>query len=118
MSLGKLIHVSIQHATLYGGRKTSCPLDIVIIGCGLGGLAAAYCLGQAGHNVTLLEAAPALGEVGAGIQVSPNVSRLLIRWGIKEQLEKIAVRPESITFKRCTYLSLISCTRPNNPFCI
>ena len=87
---------------MYGGRKAACPLDIVIIGCGLGGLAAAYCLGQAGHRVTLLEAAPALGEVGAGIQVSPNVSRLLIRWGLKEQLEKIAVRPEGISFRRCT----------------
>lgn len=49
----------------------------------------------------MFEAAPAIGEVGAGIQVTPNVSRLLIRWGLGEQLENIAVRPEGIVFRRC-----------------
>ncbi|KAF8748730.1 hypothetical protein RHS01_10611 [Rhizoctonia solani] len=76
------------------------PLNIVVVGCGLGGLAAAYCLAKAGHKVTMFEGAPAIGEVGAGIQVTPNVSRLLIRWGLGEQLENIAVRPEGIVFRR------------------
>jgi salicylate hydroxylase len=48
----------------------------------------------------MIEAAPAIGEVGAGIQVSPNVSRLLIRWGLGPQLEKIAVRPEALVLRR------------------
>ncbi|KAG8741018.1 hypothetical protein FRC10_003441 [Ceratobasidium sp. 414] len=89
-----------KSTTLFEGRVTSNPLNIVVVGCGLGGLAAAYCLAKAGHKVTLFEAAPAIGEVGAGIQVTPNVSRLLIRWGLAEQLENIAVRPEGIVFRR------------------
>ncbi|KAF8338508.1 hypothetical protein F5887DRAFT_1237385 [Amanita rubescens] len=75
-------------------------LDIIIVGCGLAGLAAGYTLGKAGHKVTLLESAPALGEIGAGIQLGPNVSRLLIRWGVKERLDTDAVMPESISFRR------------------
>jgi salicylate hydroxylase len=66
----------------------------------LGGLGAAYCLAQAGHRVTIVEAAPAIGEVGAGIQVSPNSSRLLRRWGLGQLLENIAVRPEGISLRR------------------
>lgn len=39
-------------SVLYDGRKANLRLDIVIIGCGLGGLAAAHCLGKAGHKVS------------------------------------------------------------------
>ncbi|KAF9236355.1 FAD/NAD(P)-binding domain-containing protein [Melanogaster broomeanus] len=88
---------------LFRGRRTSLPLDIVVVGCGLGGLSAAYCLAQAGHRVTILETALAIGEIGAGIQVSPNLTRLLIRWGLGEQLKQVAVKPEALTFRRwCT----------------
>jgi salicylate hydroxylase len=51
--------------------------------------------------VTVLEAAPAIGEVGAGIQIGPNLTRLLIRWGLDEKLRAVAVKPEAITFRRC-----------------
>lgn len=85
---------------LYNGRRASLPLDIVVIGCGLGGLAAAYCLAQAGHKVTILEAAPAIGDVGAGIQASPNVSRLLKRWGLGPQLEELGVKPQNLSIRR------------------
>lgn len=85
---------------LYKGRRASLPLDIVIVGCGLGGLAAAYCLAQAGHKVTILEAAPAIGDVGAGIQASPNVSRLLKRWGLGPYLEDLGVKPRNLSIRR------------------
>ncbi|KAI0925362.1 hypothetical protein AcV7_005629 [Taiwanofungus camphoratus] len=81
-------------------RKAPLQLHILIVGCGLGGLAAAHCLAQAGHKITLFESAPAIGEVGAGIQVSPNVTRLLIRWGLGEALAQIAVKPEAIVLRR------------------
>jgi salicylate hydroxylase len=92
-----------QHVNLYGGRRASLSLNIHVVGCGLGGLAAAFTLAKAGHRITIIESAPAIGEVGAGIQVTPNLSRLLIRWGLKEQLESIAVRPDAIVFRRCEF---------------
>ncbi|KAG2052590.1 FAD/NAD(P)-binding domain-containing protein [Suillus hirtellus] len=91
---------STQPDHLYKGRRASLPLNIVVIGCGLGGLAAAYCLAQAGHNITILEAASAIGDVGAGIQSSPNVSRLLMRWGLGPQLQEIGVKIQALSLKR------------------
>ncbi|KAG8931267.1 hypothetical protein FRC03_011366 [Tulasnella sp. 419] len=88
------------NVTLFDGRQASCKLNVTVVGCGLGGLAAAYTIAKAGHNVTILEDAKAIGEVGAGIQVSPNLSRLLIRWGLGEALEKVAVLPEGLEFRR------------------
>ncbi|KAJ7803670.1 hypothetical protein B0H14DRAFT_3091948 [Mycena olivaceomarginata] len=75
-------------------------LNILIIGGGISGIAAAFCLGKAGHDITVAEAAPAISEVGAGIQVGPNMSRLLIRWGLGERLEEHGVKPLSMSFHR------------------
>ena len=85
---------------LHSGRKAALPIHIVVVGCGLGGLAAAHTLAHAGHRITLLEAAPVIGDVGAGIQVSPNAARLLLRWGLGSALSATAVRPEAIVFRR------------------
>ena len=87
---------------LFQGRRASFPVHIVVVGCGLGGLSAAYCLAEAGHTVTVLESAHEIGEIGAGIQISPNVTRLLIRWGLGDKLKQVAVRPEALALRRCT----------------
>jgi cation diffusion facilitator CzcD-associated flavoprotein CzcO len=50
-----------QH--LYNGRTPGVRLNIVIVGCGLGGLACGYSLQRAGHKVVILEAARTIGEV-------------------------------------------------------
>ena len=92
--------VATKPQSLYGSRKASLILDIIVVGCGLGGLGAAFCLTQAGHRVTIIESSPVIGEVGAGIQVSPNSSRLLRRWGLAKHLDDIAVKPEGIAFRR------------------
>ncbi|KAJ7481761.1 hypothetical protein FB451DRAFT_136739 [Mycena latifolia] len=81
-------------------RTPFIPLHFVIVGCGLGGLAAAHCLGRAGHTVTVFESASCIADVGAGIQISPNLSRLLIRWGLGDKLREASVKPQSITFRR------------------
>ncbi|KAJ6562734.1 hypothetical protein DFH09DRAFT_1247628 [Mycena vulgaris] len=75
----------VEQDIFNGERKN---LHIVVVGCGIGGLSAAYCLGRAGHTVTVLERASEIADVGAGIQVGPNLSRLLIRWGLEKQLEE------------------------------
>lgn len=72
-----------------------------MVGAGIGGLSAAFLLGRAGHKVTVLEAAQAIGAVGAGIQLTPNMSRLLIRWGLREKLEKSVVLPAMLCLRRC-----------------
>lgn len=96
---------------MYDGRRASHKLHIIIVGCGIGGLAAAHCLAQAGHRISMYEAASSIGEVGAGIQVSPNVSRLLIRWGIGRQLDAVGVKPEAIVLRRYSTGERVGYTR-------
>ena len=50
---------------------------ITVIGAGIGGLAAAVALARRGAQVTVLERAPAIREIGAGLQVSPNGAAVL-----------------------------------------
>ncbi|KAI6046393.1 FAD/NAD(P)-binding domain-containing protein [Pisolithus marmoratus] len=85
---------------IYQGRRAALSLDIVVVGCGLGGLAAAFCLAMAGHKVTVLESVATIGEIGAGIVVSPNISRLMIRWGLQKRLQEVAVEPGALTVRR------------------
>ncbi|MEK2473952.1 MULTISPECIES: FAD-dependent monooxygenase [Streptomyces] len=67
--------------------------EVTITGGGLGGLTAALALRQRGLRVTVLEQAPLLGEVGAGIQTAPNASRILLGLGLRRQLEAIHTEP-------------------------
>ena len=67
----------------------------VIAGGGIAGVAAAVALARAGWTVTVAEAAPAFGEVGAGLQMSPNAARVL-RWlGVLDRVTDRAARPET-----------------------
>ncbi|KAG2082253.1 hypothetical protein BD769DRAFT_1646863 [Suillus cothurnatus] len=50
--------------------------------------------------ITILEAASAIGEAGAGVQVSPNISHLLIHWGLGPSLEELGVKIQALSFKR------------------
>jgi salicylate hydroxylase len=75
-------------------------ISVIIVGCGIGGLATAHCLLQAGHRVMIVESASTIGEIGAGIQVPPNSSRLLRRWGLASLLQEMAVRTEAVVFRR------------------
>jgi len=68
---------------------------ILIAGAGIGGLTAALALLRRGFEVVVLEQARELGEIGAGLQLSPNATRALFRLGLQSQLERIASRPGS-----------------------
>ena len=67
---------------------------IIVVGAGLGGLTLALSLIRAGFEVTVLEQAPRLGEVGAGIQISANGARVLHALGLSKALDAVAFRPE------------------------
>ena len=81
-----------------GGLKQR--LKIVIVGAGIAGLSLAGLLGHAGHRVIVLEGAPAIAEVGAGISCSPNQTRLLRRWGLDDRLRKHIDTLSSINLRR------------------
>jgi 6-hydroxynicotinate 3-monooxygenase len=68
---------------------------IAIIGAGLGGTTAAALLQQAGYEVRVYEQAPQFSRLGAGIHISPNVTRVMRRIGIEPQLRSIGLRPKS-----------------------
>ena len=69
------------------------PLRIAVIGGGIGGLTAALALLQAGFEVEVYEQAPELTEVGGGINMAPNATRVLRRLGLAEGLDREGVRP-------------------------
>lgn len=67
--------------------------NIAIVGGGIGGLAAALALTRRGIDVAVYEQAPELRELGAGVQISANGTRVLHALGLKEALEKVQVLP-------------------------
>src|SRR5215831_16543768 len=71
---------------------TAPPLRIAVIGGGIGGLTAAVALRQAGFAVDVYEQAPELTEVGGGINMAPNATRVLYRLGLGQKLDRDAVR--------------------------
>lgn len=84
---------------------------VTIAGGGLGGLTAALALRARGVRCTVLEQAPELGEVGAGIQTAPNASRILFALGLRPQLEAVHTEPTDQVRRRWKDGSIIA-TRP------
>src|SRR5690606_15955216 len=82
------------------GKTSKHKLKIAVIGGGIGGTAAALKLLKAGHDVQVYEQAASFREVGAGIQVSPNASRVIHGLGLAGPLARIGVRPEAFHQKR------------------
>jgi salicylate hydroxylase len=76
--------------------KVAASRTIFIAGAGIGGLTASLSLAARGFRVVVLEKAERLEEAGAGLQLSPNASRILVDLGLRERLESRAVTPEAI----------------------
>ncbi len=72
------------------------PRTVVIAGAGIGGLTAAIALAKRGFRVSVIEQAEHLEAVGAGIQLSPNASRVLIDLGLGERLAPSIVAPQAL----------------------
>ena len=73
--------------------------EVAVVGAGLGGLATALCLARRGARVTVLERAPGLREVGAGIQISPNGHHVLRALGLGAALEAAGDRSEAVVLR-------------------
>ncbi|MET8042615.1 FAD-dependent monooxygenase [Micromonospora sp. NPDC005215] len=69
---------------------------VAVVGAGIGGLAAGIALSRHGIAVDIYEQAAELREVGLGLHLGPNASRILHRWGMADALRATAVRPEAL----------------------
>jgi 2-polyprenyl-6-methoxyphenol hydroxylase-like FAD-dependent oxidoreductase len=69
---------------------------LLIAGGGIGGLAAAFALAQDGHQVTVLEQAGSFGEIGAGIQLGPNIFKMFDYLGLTEAVSQVAYFPPGL----------------------
>ena len=69
---------------------------VIVAGAGIAGLTAALALARAGLRTTVLEQAAKLEETGAGIQLSPNATRVLIVLGLRESLQASVMTPQAI----------------------
>lgn len=74
-------------------------LKVLIAGGGIGGITTALALRQRGIDAFLFEKAEAFREVGAGIQLSANATRVLRRLGLDDTLARVAVRPEGRDYR-------------------
>ena len=74
-------------------------MKVAIVGAGIGGLTAALACRRAGLEVALYERVESPGEVGAGLQISPNGTKVLLALGLGPALEAVAFRPNSVCLR-------------------
>ncbi len=73
--------------------------DVIVVGGGIGGLSAAFALARKGFNVRVLERSAEFGEVGAGMQIAPNCTRILRAYGLLAEAERLGVLPDSMVMR-------------------
>lgn len=71
-------------------------MDVSVVGAGVAGLAAALAFARRGARVTVLEQAPAITEVGAGLQIGPNGARVLRALGLGEAFDRLGVAAQAV----------------------
>lgn len=100
------IHLTLKWAQTNFYQASQDPIrpvkkstSITIIGAGIGGLSAALALQSRGFEVRVFEQARALGEIGAGLHLSPNGMKVLNALGLEHALASVAARPRAISTK-------------------
>jgi 2-polyprenyl-6-methoxyphenol hydroxylase-like FAD-dependent oxidoreductase len=79
--------------------STSHQPDVIVVGGGIGGLSAAFALTRQGLRTRVLERAKEFGEVGAGIQIAPNCTRILHEYGLLDEAKKLGVLPANMVMR-------------------
>ena len=70
--------------------------NVLIAGGGIAGMAAGFAVARAGWQAEVFERAPEFSEVGAGVQLGPNVTRILQTWGLGDALSQVAALPAGL----------------------
>jgi 3-hydroxybenzoate 6-monooxygenase len=78
---------------------TTTDVDAVVVGGGIGGLGSALALARAGYAVRVLEQQPEFGEVGAGLQMAPNATRILRSWDLLDEVVDLGVTPRRLVMR-------------------
>ncbi|THH08944.1 hypothetical protein EW145_g2362 [Phellinidium pouzarii] len=79
----------LKYASINGTFRTAkLRLSFVIVGASVAGLACAYSLKKAGHDVLVLEAEDGLSKSPGGVRIPPNMSQIMMQWGLQAELEK------------------------------
>ena len=73
--------------------------DVIVVGGGIGGLSAAYALSRKDLRVRVLERSEEFGEVGAGMQIAPNCTRILHEYGLLDEAKKLGVLVDNMIMK-------------------
>lgn len=89
-----------------GSRKAPLPIDFIIVGAGIAGLATAFALAQSGHRVRIFEKRSGINQRAVGVRVPPNLCKILYEWGLQEELAT-ATRCRKSAFHSSK--SLLSC---------
>ena len=81
------------------GSSSRTRPDVVVVGGGIGGLSAAYALTRQGLSVRVLERLPEFGEVGAGLQIAPNCTRILDDYDLLDEAVELGVLPTGMVMR-------------------
>lgn len=80
-------------------RRPTTEPDVIVVGGGIGGLSAAFALTRKGLRVRVLERSGEFSEVGAGLQLAPNCTRILDDYGLLDEAKQLGVLPTSMVMK-------------------
>ncbi len=90
--------------------------NVLVAGGGIVGLSAALACARAGHRVSVHKRAHEVTEVGAGVQLGPNVVKILYEWGLQEALSAVAATPEQLTVRNAISGSKLGVLRLGQAF--